>query len=99
MPRKRRASKLVVVPASTLGWMPATDYFLLDRDECYGPFPDQQTAPTASQSPRGSDSYLLAREHIPRGHYSRLVKVTHYGHYISKDDYRTRVLAELGAPH
>jgi len=47
--KKRRAAKLVVVPASTLEWSRPTDYFLLDKDECYGPFPDEQAARAASQ--------------------------------------------------
>ena len=55
--KKRRAAKLVVVPASTLGWSRPTDYFLLDKDECYGPFPDEQSARAASLRPRGSFGY------------------------------------------
>jgi hypothetical protein len=38
-----------VVPASTLGWCRPTDFFVLDKDECYGPFPDEQAAMAASQ--------------------------------------------------
>jgi hypothetical protein len=38
-----------VVPASTLGWSRPTDSFLLDKDECYGPFPDECSARVASQ--------------------------------------------------
>jgi len=40
--KKRRAAKLHVVSASMLGWSRPTVYFLLDKDECYGPFPDEQ---------------------------------------------------------
>jgi hypothetical protein len=46
----------------------------------------------------GGDSYRLAAKHIPPSRYSRLVRVTHYSHYISKETYRDRVLAELDAP-
>jgi hypothetical protein len=45
----------------------------------------------------GADAHLLAAKHIPVTRYSRLVRVTHYSHHISKVDYRARVLAELGA--
>jgi len=45
----------------------------------------------------GADAHLLAAKHIPLTRYSRLVRVTHYSHHISKVDYRARVLAELGA--
>ena len=43
----------------------------------------------------GGDVYRLAAGHFPAGSYSRLVKVTHYSHYISKEAYRDRVMAEL----
>jgi hypothetical protein len=45
----------------------------------------------------GTDAYLLAAKQIHPSRYSRLIRVTHYSHYISKEDYRKRVLAELGA--
>lgn len=43
----------------------------------------------------GADAYLLAAKYLPTNRYSRLVRVTHYSHYISKEDYQARVLAEL----
>jgi hypothetical protein len=43
----------------------------------------------------GGDTYLLAAKHVPPDRYSRLVRVTHYSHYISKEEYRRSVLAEL----
>jgi hypothetical protein len=46
----------------------------------------------------GGNTHRLAKEHVPSKHYSRLVRVTHYSHYISKEAYRARVLAELGTP-
>jgi hypothetical protein len=45
----------------------------------------------------GGDAYRLADRYLPSHRYSRLVRVTHYSHFISKEDYRFRVLAELGA--
>jgi hypothetical protein len=43
----------------------------------------------------GEDTYKLAAEHIPASKYGRLVRVTSYGQYISKENYRQRVLDEL----
>ena len=45
----------------------------------------------------GAYAHLLAAKHIPASRYARLVRVTHYSQYISKEDYRARVLAALGA--
>jgi hypothetical protein len=45
----------------------------------------------------GRDAYLLAAKTVPSSRYLRLVKVTHYSHYISKEQYRARVLTELAA--
>jgi hypothetical protein len=45
----------------------------------------------------GADAYRLAAEHVPSSRYSRLVRVTYYGRYISQDDYRARVMSELRA--
>jgi len=43
----------------------------------------------------GTDAHHLASLHVPSSRYSRLVKVTHYSHYISTQEYRRRVLAAL----
>src|ERR1035437_300184 len=43
----------------------------------------------------GNDAYRLAAKHVPSGRYKRLVRVTHYSHYISKEEYRHLVLAQL----
>lgn len=43
----------------------------------------------------GTDAYLLAAKHVPSSRYSRLVKVTHYSHYISKEEYRRGVIAAV----
>jgi hypothetical protein len=45
----------------------------------------------------GGSAHLLAARHLPANRYSRLVRVTHYSHYISATAYRERVLSELGA--
>jgi hypothetical protein len=45
----------------------------------------------------GNDAYLLATKHLPSSRYTRLVGVTHYSHYISKEEYRHRVLSQLAA--
>jgi hypothetical protein len=45
----------------------------------------------------GADAHRLAAKHIPSSRYSRLVRVTHYSHYISKEKYQERVLSELAA--
>ena len=45
----------------------------------------------------GGSAHLLAAKHLPANRYSRLVRVTHYSHYISATAYRERVLGELGA--
>jgi hypothetical protein len=45
----------------------------------------------------GADAYAIAAKHVPPSRYSRLVRVTHYSHYISKEAYRERVFAELSS--
>ena len=46
-----------MVSASALGWSRPTDYFLIDKDECYGPFPDEQSARAASQGKPSNFGY------------------------------------------
>ena len=43
----------------------------------------------------GSDTYKLAARHIPPNRRGLLVRVTSYGQYMSKEDYRKRVLEEI----
>jgi hypothetical protein len=43
----------------------------------------------------GGSAHQLAAKHLPANRYSRLVRVTHWGDYISQEDYRTRVLGQL----
>jgi len=55
--KKRRAARLVVVPASALGWSRPTDYFLIDKNECHGPFPTDEAALRAARHKKGSFGY------------------------------------------
>jgi hypothetical protein len=43
----------------------------------------------------GNDTHRIAERLIPASRFERLVGVTHYGHYVSKEEYRTRVLRQL----
>jgi hypothetical protein len=45
----------------------------------------------------GGGTHRLAAKHVPSSRYSRLVRIPHYSHYISKEQYRERVLAALAA--
>lgn len=42
----------------------------------------------------GADAASLARQILNRGDYSRLIQVTHYSHFIGKENYRQEVLAQ-----
>ncbi len=44
----------------------------------------------------GTDAHRLVAENVPSKAYSRLVKLTHYSHRISKEDYRQTVLEQIG---
>jgi hypothetical protein len=43
----------------------------------------------------GLDAYRLIAKWVPAAAYGRLVKVTHYSNYISKEQYREKVSGEL----
>jgi hypothetical protein len=43
----------------------------------------------------GSAAHALIAENISRHEYSRLVRLTHYSHQISKEEYRETVLAQI----
>jgi hypothetical protein len=43
----------------------------------------------------GGSAHWLAVKHLPANRYSRLVRVRHFGDFISQADYRERVLSEL----
>jgi hypothetical protein len=49
-----------------LGWSRRTDFFLLGKDECHGPFPDEASAVAASQRPQGSYGYGDIRPNLIR---------------------------------
>jgi len=53
------------------------------------------TAPTLITF--GCDAHQLVARHVSPNRYTRLIGVTHYSQYISKEKYRERVLAELAA--
>lgn len=44
----------------------------------------------------GVDAYEILKMHYPRDGYSKLVKLIHYSHYISKEQYRDEVYKALG---
>src|SRR5262249_51696104 len=44
----------------------------------------------------GTAAHGLVAANVPTNAYSQLVKLTHYSHYMSKEDYKRAVLSELG---
>lgn len=45
----------------------------------------------------GVAAHTLIAQNIPRDEYSSLVRLTHYSHQISKEQYRENVLAQIGS--
>lgn len=45
----------------------------------------------------GGDAYNLLLNSLEKGEYSRLVRLTHYSHQISKEKYKEEILAQLEA--
>jgi hypothetical protein len=43
----------------------------------------------------GRDCYKLLKENLDESIYSHLIKLTHYSHYISKEDYKEKVFKEI----
>lgn len=43
----------------------------------------------------GISTYNIIKEHIKAEEYTRLIKLTHYSHQISKENYRVQVLNQL----
>jgi hypothetical protein len=43
----------------------------------------------------GTAAHALVAEHVPSDRYSRLVRLTHYSHRISKEEYRQTVFREI----
>ena len=44
----------------------------------------------------GADTYQLVADSVPPNKYSRHIGLTHYSHYISKEEYREDVLRKTG---
>lgn len=43
----------------------------------------------------GAGAYNIVRDNLRSGEHSRLIKLTHYSHYISKEKYREEVLSQI----
>lgn len=43
----------------------------------------------------GRHAYELIRDYVPQSKFKSLIKLTHYSHQISKENYRERVLSQL----
>lgn len=43
----------------------------------------------------GRDCYKLLKENLDKSTYRHLIKITHYSHYISKEDYKEKVFKEI----
>jgi hypothetical protein len=52
------------------------------------------TAPTILAF--GNDTYKLLRENLDKSEYHKLIKLTHYSHWISKEAYKEAVFKEIG---
>lgn len=44
----------------------------------------------------GSDTYKLLRENLDKSEYCKLIKLTHYSQWISKEAYKDKVFKEIG---
>jgi len=51
------------------------------------------TAPTMLAF--GNDTYKVLRENLDKSEYRKLIKLTHYSHWISKEAYKERVFKEI----
>lgn len=43
----------------------------------------------------GRSTFELLEKYLPKANYSKLIKLTHYSHFISKEVYRTQSLNEI----
>jgi len=43
----------------------------------------------------GAGAYDILHNNLKRDEYSRLIKLTHYSHYVSKEKYKERVLEQI----
>lgn len=61
----------------------------------------QELADIQAQQPMilafGSDTFELIQKNMTRNEYSKLVKLTHYSHQISKENYRKEVMQQIAA--
>jgi hypothetical protein len=44
----------------------------------------------------GNDTYKLLRENLDKSEYCKLIRLTHYSHWISKEAYKETVFKEIG---
>ena len=44
----------------------------------------------------GNDTYKLLRENLDKSEYRKLIRLTHYSHWISKEAYKEAVFKEIG---
>ena len=43
----------------------------------------------------GRDSYMLLKQYLTKDQYKYLIKLTHYSHQISKEDYKDKIYKEI----
>ena len=43
----------------------------------------------------GVDAYELLNDNLNKNHFSKLIKITHYSHFISKENYKKEVLNQI----
>jgi len=43
----------------------------------------------------GNDAYNLLNEYLPKKNYSKLIKITHYSHFINKENYKKEILDQI----
>jgi hypothetical protein len=66
-----------------------------DVDKCREELRDlRATTPTLLAF--GNHTYKLLRENLDKSEYHKLIKLTHYSHWISKEPYKEAVFKEIG---
>ena len=43
----------------------------------------------------GVDAFEILNQYLPKASYSKLIKLTHYSHYISKEKYKEEVMKQI----
>lgn len=43
----------------------------------------------------GRDAYMILKQYLNKDHYNFLIKLTHYSHQISKEDYKDKIYKEI----